>query len=285
MDDNFTNSASNMSSAHVLESYFQYPSNTRWLYTHILCAIIAWVMLLPLLLTSRTIRSRSTRWLQISFHAMNSLSMVAAIGYSYMTPSLYDNSCHGVVGWIAISCSIAWSITSCAHIYQGAQSESKAASHDSQRESLHRLLSRDEQDSPPTAFLLDPSENFDGSDSNESANATAEKVAWREMSYCGKNHCRSCVKRWRGSKKVFVQFGVLLALILSVTAFTAFVSGFVVWMGVFKDRNVFSGLAHTIKGAIFIWYGVITFARFLGAFSNYGWAWNAKPHFLDGSER
>ena len=36
-------------------------------------------------------------------------------------------------------------------------------------------------------------------------------------------------------------------------------------------------LAHGIKGAIFFWYGVLTFARYLGAFGEYGWAWNKRP--------
>lgn len=36
-------------------------------------------------------------------------------------------------------------------------------------------------------------------------------------------------------------------------------------------------LAHGIKGAIFFWYGILTFARYLGAFGDYGWAWNKRP--------
>jgi len=39
-------------------------------------------------------------------------------------------------------------------------------------------------------------------------------------------------------------------------------------------RNVC--LAHGIKGAIFFWYGVLTFARYLGVFGEYGWAWNKR---------
>ncbi|PKI83532.1 hypothetical protein MVES1_002810 [Malassezia vespertilionis] len=36
-------------------------------------------------------------------------------------------------------------------------------------------------------------------------------------------------------------------------------------------------LAHGIKGAIFFWYGVLSFSRYLGAFGEYGWAWNKRP--------
>jgi hypothetical protein len=32
-----------------------------------------------------------------------------------------------------------------------------------------------------------------------------------------------------------------------------------------------------ITGSIFFWYGLITFSRYLGAFSSLGWAWNRHP--------
>lgn len=41
--------------------------------------------------------------------------------------------------------------------------------------------------------------------------------------------------------------------------------------------NVLNGLAHTVKGGIFFWYGVLSFGRFLGAFGEFGWAWNKRP--------
>lgn len=31
------------------------------------------------------------------------------------------------------------------------------------------------------------------------------------------------------------------------------------------------------QGGIFLWYGLITFARFLGAYADIGWAWNKRP--------
>ncbi|KAH0609596.1 uncharacterized protein H6S33_013082 [Morchella sextelata] len=52
---------------------------------------------------------------------------------------------------------------------------------------------------------------------------------------------------------------------------------------VFNERvvrmgnRVFNGLAHFIKGSIFFLYGIITLGRWLGAFSELGWAWNVKP--------
>ena len=38
-----------------------------------------------------------------------------------------------------------------------------------------------------------------------------------------------------------------------------------------------NGLAHTIKGGIFFWYGLLTLGRWMGCMVEYGWAWNVRP--------
>ncbi|KAK9245151.1 hypothetical protein V1506DRAFT_539311 [Lipomyces tetrasporus] len=44
-----------------------------------------------------------------------------------------------------------------------------------------------------------------------------------------------------------------------------------------RSNKVFGMLAHIIKGAVFVWMGILTFGRVLGAFANLGWAWNLRP--------
>lgn len=44
-----------------------------------------------------------------------------------------------------------------------------------------------------------------------------------------------------------------------------------------RGNAVFNGLAHWIKGGIFFWYGLYTLGRWMGAFADFGWAWNIKP--------
>lgn len=43
-----------------------------------------------------------------------------------------------------------------------------------------------------------------------------------------------------------------------------------------KGNALFNLLAHFIKGGVFIVYGLITLARYCGAFENKGWSWNHK---------
>ena len=40
---------------------------------------------------------------------------------------------------------------------------------------------------------------------------------------------------------------------------------------------MFNLLAHWIKGGIFFGYGLLTLGRWMGAFADFGWAWNVKP--------
>lgn len=44
-----------------------------------------------------------------------------------------------------------------------------------------------------------------------------------------------------------------------------------------RGSSVLNGLAHTVKGGIFFWYGLLTLGRWMGCFVEYGWAWNVRP--------
>ncbi|KAG8763917.1 hypothetical protein FRC12_008358 [Ceratobasidium sp. 428] len=50
--------------------------------------------------------------------------------------------------------------------------------------------------------------------------------------------------------------------------------GGAVYTGICRGDYLNGCLAHFIKGSIFFWYGILTWARYLGAWSDRGWAWN-----------
>ncbi|KAI0033786.1 hypothetical protein K488DRAFT_77680 [Vararia minispora EC-137] len=64
---------------------------------------------------------------------------------------------------------------------------------------------------------------------------------------------------------------------LVFAGFALVTSGIAVYTGGCRDYRINTCLAHVIKGGIFWCYGLVTFARFLGAFSEVGWAWNRAP--------
>lgn len=51
-------------------------------------------------------------------------------------------------------------------------------------------------------------------------------------------------------------------------------TGGAVYTGICRGGYLNGCLAHFIKGSIFFWYGILTWARYLGAWSDRGWAWN-----------
>lgn len=64
---------------------------------------------------------------------------------------------------------------------------------------------------------------------------------------------------------------------LIFAAFGMMLSGIVVYTGGCRESYVNGCLAHLIKGGIFWCYGLVAFARYLGSFSELGWAWNISP--------
>ncbi|KAI9513174.1 hypothetical protein F5148DRAFT_1273139 [Russula earlei] len=64
---------------------------------------------------------------------------------------------------------------------------------------------------------------------------------------------------------------------LVFAGFAQFMHGIVIYTGGCRGNYLNGCLAHVIKGGIFWCYGLATFARFLGSFSELGWAWNRAP--------
>jgi hypothetical protein len=62
-----------------------------------------------------------------------------------------------------------------------------------------------------------------------------------------------------------------------VQGLVAIANGTVVYGGIGRGGAVFNVLAHYIKGGIFFLYGILTLGRWMGAFADFGWAWNMKP--------
>lgn len=66
-------------------------------------------------------------------------------------------------------------------------------------------------------------------------------------------------------------------ILILIIGFVAILTGLVTYGGVFRGSNIFNGLAHSVKGGIFFWYGLLALSRWMGCFAEYGWAWNVRP--------
>ncbi|KAH7916314.1 hypothetical protein BJ138DRAFT_996237 [Hygrophoropsis aurantiaca] len=79
-----------------------------------------------------------------------------------------------------------------------------------------------------------------------------------------------------GRRVARAAFGTFERALVSA-GFAMTLTGIVVYTGGCRGGYVNGCLAHLIKGGIFWCYGLVTFARFLGSFSELGWAWNIAP--------
>ena len=124
-----------------------------------------------------------------------------------------------------------------------------------------------DQDKQPAKPLLDSSSRMGFAEPTPDENHLARlRRPWEEFAH---NHPRTAFT-----------LGMLYTTLsrgLVPLAFTVVYVSIAVYTG--SCRRLFKNvcLAHGIKGGIFFWYGILTFVRFLGAFGEYGWAWNKRP--------
>ncbi|KAG5365581.1 putative membrane protein [Yarrowia sp. C11] len=85
------------------------------------------------------------------------------------------------------------------------------------------------------------------------------------------SHVSSTVDRF-GAAAHFVH--TYLQGVLLLVAFAYVVCGVVTGSRLGMGHNVFNILAHFIKGGVFTVLGLFTFARYVGVFTDKGWAWN-----------
>ncbi|TLD33452.1 hypothetical protein PspLS_01224 [Pyricularia sp. CBS 133598] len=69
--------------------------------------------------------------------------------------------------------------------------------------------------------------------------------------------------------------------VILILGFVGICTGIIAQGRFFEGQEIFSGLAHWIKGGVFFWLGVLTLGRWTGAFAEIGWAWNIRPRHAD----
>lgn len=246
-------------------------------------------------------RSRLAILSQFLFMAVNVAGLLFGIIYNSQTPDLYENNAHHKIGWIA-TCVIGTQIVlSLIFAYAGrGQSESPAVSyehaaflpvatedHENMYPSgpMHEYRwSRDSgQGTEPSSSIHSPGspveQEFDGFEKpGEPMPPHDSPRPWLPSAFMD----RFLSKRVPGmvSSRVLRIFNSIYNVIDRIIlpfGFIAIATGAVTYGGIMREREIFNGLAHFIKGGIFFWYGVLTLGRYIGCWADLGWAWNKKP--------
>jgi hypothetical protein len=293
--------------AHKMESYFRHGEYGVWNWAHAAGMILAWVFLMPLAIMLSVARSRFHLPAQALFHAVNGLGLFAGLVYNRSTPDLYEHNAHHPLGWVVITFTIAWTFISLYVAYgehrriKSEASEESKATHIQQsigtlRGSPYESLPRESDDSGyrtdrNSASLFGSRQNssdemyqkaeapmddldLDGHDRDDESERHGFMGTGKTDRLFAKSIGRMSNTRAENVAR-FCQ--IVLEKLLLLLGFAAIASGFIVSGGLFRDRQIFSGMAHYVKGGIFFWYGLLTLGRWMGAFTEFGWAWNVRP--------
>ncbi|KAK3049598.1 hypothetical protein LTR09_009019 [Extremus antarcticus] len=297
---------STVSAAAAPPNYFRHAHYDAWIYAHIGTMILAWCFVLPLSLMLSVARSRYHLPGQVVFHIINGVAVFTGFVYNHSTPDLYKGNSHHPIGWVATSFTIVWTLMSFFVAYSEYKSKRQSAEHPSvstqamaehnrwQMYSDH-TSGRSSRDSGHGTECNSPSlwgSRHHSQDSIRQKLEVPESPAFdhdqddtpaENNGLLGNNRVDRfisiSVRRFSTpSASKAVRFSqIVLEKLLLLIGFLALATGFVVWGGLFRGREVFSGAAHFVKGAIFFWYGILTLGRWMGAFCEFGWAWNIRP--------
>lgn len=293
------------------ESYSQLGKHGGMMFAHVALMTIAWVLVLPIGVMLSIAKSRRSVLVQFAFLCINALGLIFGIIYNAATPDLYPNNAHHKLGWVLTWIAVAQGFMALVNTYGGrwrtrSQEEeeitaflpvSAEAMAEHQRINNVKLGmpndSRFSGDSGHgternTESLISHSASsslehnqFDVPDLRREFEESdrAEKQALQRRSRLEQYLVNklSGLSRFRILSVFDILYNVVDRVIL-ILAFVAYTTGVITYSGIFKGNEVFSGLAHWIKGGIFFWYGILTLGRWTGCFADMGWAWNIKPN-------
>ncbi|RDA82910.1 hypothetical protein CP532_4623 [Ophiocordyceps camponoti-leonardi (nom. inval.)] len=275
-------------------SYFTHSQHGGLVYAHIFLMLVCWVFVLPIAVMLSLAGSRFTLVSQYCFIGLNALGLVFGTIYNAKTPDLYPNNAHNKVGWLISCVASAQALLSLLGWARG------SVRNRSQSRSRERLLS----DDPPSGcdIGLDDRLSNDADQDAEpmlkvaprpSAPALRDGVyeaipAYRpeeeELDNASSNQPISVPITSTGAEGIFFKIHQLVAFLYRVTdrlllpgGFVALATGVATFGRLFEGKEIFSGLAHWIKGGVFLWLGLFTLGRWAGCFGELGWAWNMSP--------
>lgn len=254
-------------------------------------------------------RSQYTLFSQIVFLTTNALALILGLVYNQKTPELYANNSHGKTGWIITWIASAWVFMALAQMYTGRYrshpdvdvAEPMTVANMVRYQRVHDDLpdpSRYSVDSGQgternseslfghsrSPSIQSENQQFSGptrsytQEEEDSSDEVSEKRSFLRKAYM-ENFFSRHVTRFTSSRtlKAIRFVYIVCERTLLVQGLVAIANGTVVYGGIGRGGAVFNVLAHYVKGGIFFLYGLLTLGRWMGAFADFGWAWNVKP--------
>ncbi|KAA8913915.1 hypothetical protein FN846DRAFT_897061 [Sphaerosporella brunnea] len=263
--------------------YFAYAPRRGWLILHILTMVAGWVVLMPLATILALNGSRHHPPVQLAFLATNAVGIVFATIYNTSTPDLYPGNAHHKMGWALLWILAAQAAIGVLAAVVRSSPEEMGWSKERARFMPIPTECRRSDDSGHGGSMDHGSSDYERPDEDEEEWDPAESPRPSQHRWASLNKLEGLlsarVPHIFNRRFVWVADFTyqLIARFLIPLGFTQISTGIVTASGIFKGDAVFNGLAHFIKGGIFLLYGVFSLGRWLGAFSELGWAWNTAP--------
>lgn len=248
-------------------------------------------------------RSRLALPSQFVFLLFNAFGVLVGMVYNNQTPDLYENNAHHKIGWIITSVVSVQVVLSLIFAYAG-RGDSKAASDTYEQAAFLPVATDEHHHSFPTGPIheyrwsrdsgqgteasssihspgspCDSPEEYDGFEKpEEPLPAEIPARGWFHSTFVDR-YLSNRVPGMLSSRvlRILDNLYHVIDRIILPFGFVAIATGAVTYGGIMRQREIFNGLAHFIKGGIFFWYGVLTLGRYVGCWADLGWAWNKKP--------
>jgi zinc transporter ZupT len=283
------------------------PRHPGLMAAHILFMSLAFFVALPAGIALRSVRHSLHGLAVAAFYGFCALGCATSALYSKLTPNMYEGAAHGKQGYLVILCALALSAIDIAQFFlrlvayvragekfrfksfwaqvvRGVEAES-----DIPLAEYHGIISEE----PDSIDSVRESSDLNRSHENMQTAQWANEVHrhhHRSYSHTSERTLVSPFHKLSFSRRSTTPKATVPLLkrvgpiafavaerILVFAGLMMLITGVVTYTGGCRENYLNGCLAHLIKGGIFWCYGLFTFARFLGTFSELGWAWNRSP--------
>lgn len=283
-------------------SYFRHEDYHWILLAHIIIMSISWIFVLPVSIMLTISRSKFRLPVQFSFLVLNAIGVFANIMYNANTPDLYPGNAHHSLGWVVTWIVGVQMILALLNAYAASGDENKGAEEEYRPLNAEEMQSgwvagddnyvkeqeRDSDDSGEgTSLRSSSSITLTGDHENQDplhdvplnrAQDSGSRFTSKYLpgSFWTKFDDMASTLSGRTLRILDISENVLVRIIMPL-GYATFLAGIATYGGLFRGHEIFSGLAHWIKGSVFFWYGLLTLGRWAGCFADRGWAWNMLP--------
>ncbi|KAG1472959.1 hypothetical protein G6F56_001231 [Rhizopus delemar] len=242
-------------------SYALYPGDKAYFYLHVTMMVLSFWVLIPLGIMFGIAKSSLHVPTQILAFIVAMFGFFFAKLYGHSTPHLYKGNSHHTLGVVR---KVANAVARSTDYERLEESSHLMNSASSSRNSEHR------SEASGDTLHMNDFEYDKHSDSDHHPQQESDE----EHELCLSPTTMSLAEEKPSlTMRLFNHLSPYIPKFMK-SAFVALADNRFTKWSIMVSWEVLGCIAHLIKGGIFFFYGIITFGRYLGAFSEKGWAWN-----------